>query len=66
MANASGGVDKNEDYLTAMKRELLEETSIVNIKVIKEINNFLNMSYQRSYWVLYGKVNLEVKDKDGL
>jgi len=35
-----GGVDKNEDYLTAMRRELLEETSIVNIKVIKEINNF--------------------------
>ena len=30
-----GGVDKGEDYLSAMKRELFEETSIKNIKVIK-------------------------------
>ena len=33
-----GGVDEGEDYITAMKRELLEETSIQNIKVIKEID----------------------------
>ena len=33
-----GGVDEGEDYVTAMKRELLEETSIKNIKIIKEIN----------------------------
>ena len=32
-----GGVDQGEDYMTAMKRELLEETSIRNIKIIKEI-----------------------------
>ena len=32
-----GGVDDGEDYITAMKRELLEETSIQNIKIIKEI-----------------------------
>tara|TARA_B100000575_G_C22887427_1_gene516646 strand:+ start:210 stop:680 length:471 start_codon:yes stop_codon:yes gene_type:complete len=32
-----GGVDEGEDYITAMKRELLEETSIKNIKIIKEI-----------------------------
>ena len=33
-----GGVDEGEDYITAMKRELLEETSIKNIEIIKEID----------------------------
>ena len=32
-----GGVDEGEDYITAMRRELLEETSIRNIEIIKEI-----------------------------
>ena len=32
-----GGVDLGENYLAAMKRELFEETSIKNIKVINEI-----------------------------
>ena len=35
-----GGVDNGEDYLSAMKRELLEETSIKNIKVLSEIEGF--------------------------
>ena len=35
-----GGVDKGESYLQAMKRELFEETSIKNIKVLKEIESF--------------------------
>lgn len=34
-----GGVNINEDFLTAMKRELFEETSIKNIEIIKEIKN---------------------------
>ena len=33
-----GGVDEGEDYITAMKRELLEETNIQNIEIIKEID----------------------------
>ena len=35
-----GGVDKNENFLTAVKRELNEETSIKNIKIIKELNDW--------------------------
>ena len=34
-----GGVDKGENYISAMKRELNEETSITNIKILKEINH---------------------------
>ena len=33
-----GGVDKNENFITAMKRELYEETSIKNIKILKELD----------------------------
>ena len=36
-----GGVDSNELLLQAMKRELLEETSIKNIKVLKELDQWL-------------------------
>ena len=33
-----GGVDKGESYVNAMKRELFEETSIINIKILKEVD----------------------------
>ncbi len=33
-----GGVDKNEDFLTAAFRELKEETSIEKVELIKEID----------------------------
>jgi len=36
-----GGVNDNESLLTAMKRELLEETGISNIKILKELNYWL-------------------------
>ena len=32
-----GGVDQGEDFISAMKRELIEETSIKSIKILKEI-----------------------------
>ena len=35
-----GGVNNGEDFMTAMKRELLEETSIKNFKVIKNLFYF--------------------------
>ncbi len=35
-----GGIDKGEDYITAMKRELYEETSIKSIEILKEIDGY--------------------------
>ena len=36
-----GGVDKNEDFLSAAYRELEEETSIKDVELIKEIDEIL-------------------------
>jgi|TARA_B110000902_G_scaffold252722_1_gene314519 putative (di)nucleoside polyphosphate hydrolase len=36
-----GGVEKDEDFITSMYRELLEETSITSIKIIKEFDYWL-------------------------
>ena len=36
-----GGVDKNENFLQAAKRELEEETSIRAVEVIKQLNEWL-------------------------
>jgi putative (di)nucleoside polyphosphate hydrolase len=37
-----GGVDEGEDFLTAAFRELEEETSIKNVKLIKEIDEMIS------------------------
>ena len=37
-----GGVDKNENFYDAAKRELKEETNIKTIKFIKEIDGFIS------------------------
>ncbi len=36
-----GGIDKGESPLVAMKRELEEETSITNIKILKELEGWI-------------------------
>ena len=36
-----GGIDENENYLQAARRELREETSIKTVKVIKELKEWL-------------------------
>jgi putative (di)nucleoside polyphosphate hydrolase len=48
-----GGVDLNEPLLQAMKRELLEETSIENIKVLKEFDQWLEYELPEN---LIGKI----------
>ncbi len=34
-----GGIDEGEDFISAMKRELMEEKSIKNIKILKELEH---------------------------
>ena len=43
-----GGVDDGEDYLSAMKRELFEETSIKSIEVLEEIERFFEYELPKS------------------
>ena len=48
-----GGVDGNEDFLQAAKRELEEETSIRSITVIKELSEWLTYDLPKN---LLGKL----------
>ena len=48
-----GGVDPNEPLVQAMKRELVEETSIKNIKILKEFNQWLEYELPKN---LVGKI----------
>ena len=43
-----GGVDKGENYLAAAYRELEEETSIKNIKLIKELDGLISYELPKS------------------
>ena len=48
-----GGVDPNEPLVEAMKRELIEETSIKNIKILKEFDQWLEYELPEN---LIGKI----------
>ena len=48
-----GGIDENENFLEAAKRELEEETSIKSVKIIKELNNWLTYDLPEN---LLGKI----------
>jgi putative (di)nucleoside polyphosphate hydrolase len=48
-----GGVDKNEDFFQAAKRELEEETSVKTVEVIKELNEWLTYDLPKN---LLGKL----------
>ena len=53
MADASRGINTNETPFNAMRRELQEETSITKIKVLKEIEHWLEYELPPS---LLGKI----------
>ena len=48
-----GGIDVNENFLEAAKRELEEETGIKNIKIIKEFDKWLEYDLPKN---LLGKI----------
>ena len=48
-----GGVEPSEELVEAMKRELVEETSIESIKILKEINYWLEYELPQN---LLGKI----------
>ena len=54
-----GGVEKNESFVQAAKRELEEETGVKSVKIIKEVNEMLIYELPKN---LIGKV-LEGKYK---
>ena len=48
-----GGIDQNENYLQAAMRELEEETSVKSVKLIKELNEWLEYDLPKN---LLGKI----------
>ena len=48
-----GGIDENENFLEAAKRELEEETGVKTVKIIKELNNLLTYDLPKN---LLGKI----------
>ncbi len=48
-----GGVNENEDFFQAAKRELLEETGVKSIKLIKELDGWLTYNLPEN---LLGKI----------
>ena len=48
-----GGVDQNENFLQAAKRELKEETGIKSVELIKELNDWLEYDLPKN---LLGKI----------
>ena len=48
-----GGIDQNENFLEAAKRELKEETGIITVIIIKELNGWLTYELPKN---LLGKI----------
>ena len=58
-----GGVDEGEDYITAMKRELVEETSISSIQIIKEIEKIYQYELPKNLIGIIWKGKFKKKKK---
>jgi len=61
-----GGVDENEDFLQAAKRELEEETGIKSVKLIKELDGWFKYDLPEYLLGKLWKVNIGGKNKNGL
>ena len=61
-----GGVDNGEDFHAAMRRELHEETSIKNIKIIKEINQLYEYELPKDLIGIIWKGKFRGQNKSGL
>ena len=61
-----GGVNKGEDYVSAMKRELIEETSIKNIKILKEIEHLYQYNLPKNLVGIIWKGKFRGRNKNGL
>ena len=61
-----GGVDKNEDFLQAAKRELEEETGVRTVKVIKELNEWQTYDLPKNLLGKLWKGKYRGQNKNGL
>ena len=60
-----GGLDKGEDYISAMKRELYEETSIRNIEILKEIEGFFEYELPKNLVGIIWRGKFRGQNKNG-
>ena len=61
-----GGVDEGENYLSAMKRELFEETSITSIEILKEIEGFFEYELPKNLLGVIWKGRYRGQKQNGL
>ena len=61
-----GGVNENEDFVSAMKRELYEENKVKNIEILKELTDWFNYELPPNLIGIIWKGDLGGKGKNGL
>ena len=61
-----GGVDTGENFLNAMKRELLEETSIKSIEILKELDGWFQYELPKNLIGIIWKGKYRGQKQNGL